>query len=607
VGRLGPEHVRASIAIAMGAVCSIWAWLDGGAHSSLALVSLAGIALSLGSLGVLTLQARLPPGKPAASERPQASSAVAASQRLTDQLLRSVGRDVHASASNTLAMAELLLDTKLNPRQRRYAQNIEASVRSLSRAVRETLEFAGTASGDYQVRREEFDLRRSVDETVQQFGRAAHEKDLELAARFDADVPSSALADPARFAQVLAQLLGNAIKFTDRGEVLVRVCNAASRDPGADGSASRQARIEVRDTGCGLASAERARVFDSFAEGGELMVRPHRGAGLGLAISKRLVEAMGGAIGCDSTPRVGSTFWFTISLTPADSPAGEPQRLPAMASLRRMLIVEPNRSARETLKEMVNGWAVECETCSSAYEAFGRIEDASSAAAPFDLLVIAERTSDLAGVDLVRALGTQPALRQMPVLLLTHTASPLSAAEISVATAAALTKPIAASQLRSAIVDLLGRSRSPAAATARTPPKTGSEYAQVPRALVVDDNEVNQFAVVELLGELGLASDVAHNGREAIEMVAREHYTIVFMDCEMPEMDGYEATRRIRASEVAPQRVPIVALTAHSAPEAQAEGLRAGMDEYMVKPVRQQMLEAVLARWASRERAREPV
>jgi CheY-like chemotaxis protein len=308
-----------------------------------------------------------------------------------------------------------------------------------------------------------------------------------------------------------------------------------------------------------------------------------------------VVEAMGGQIGLQSSPGAGSCFWFTLPVTNGAKPIS----LRPIALARRALVVDASRSAREVLKSQIERWQIDCDATGSAYDAFARLEAEARSAQPFDVVVMAERTSDLSGPELLRAIGAHPAARQVPIVLLTYKGSALGAAEIDSVASAQLTKPASPAALHRCITNVVERRMVSMPAARRSPEPRRSGRPEAPRALVVDDNEINQFAVVELLTELGFAPDVARNGREAVEMTARHKYAIVFMDCEMPEMDGYEATREIRRSLHAGSHVPIIALTAHNGPEERSKGLAAGMNEYMAKPVRQDALEATIVRWTS--------
>jgi CheY-like chemotaxis protein/HPt (histidine-containing phosphotransfer) domain-containing protein len=452
----------------------------------------------------------------------------------------------------------------------------------------------------------DFDLRAMVEEVVQLFAEAAQSKGLEIACLVYREVPPAVRADPVRLGQILTNLVGNAIKFTERGEVVVRVTLA---EPLADDAV---VRFEVADTGIGIPPAVRERLFESFSQADSSTTRRYGGTGLGLAISKQLATMMGGQIGVESEVGRGSTFWFTARLAPR--PAIAPVPASERVDLRslRVLVVDDNATNRAILRQQLGGWGMRGDAVDSGPRALEALRAAQTAGAPYDLVILDLQMPEMDGLAVVRAMKPWPELATTRVVLLTSIGFSAHAEEARrLGIAACLTKPVRQSHLYDTIANVMDAARPEAAAvgtatglagdrrpgTARLP---AVEDDARPRVLVVEDNPVNQKVAVHLLEARGCRVDVAGNGRAGLEAAARADYALVFMDCQMPELDGYEATAELRAREGARRHTPIIAMTAGAMTGEREKCLAVGMDDYVTKPVTGEVLDAVLERWLRR-------
>ena len=446
-----------------------------------------------------------------------------------------------------------------------------------------------------------------IEEVAELLGARAQSKGLELAVLIEPDVPELVNGDQVRLRQVLTNLVSNAIKFTERGEVLVRV--ACIEKTGE----STVLRFEVKDTGIGIAPSEIDRLFESFAQADASTTRTYGGTGLGLTISRQLVELMQGEIGAQSTPGEGSTFWFFVRFGAGAARPAEPQLRPSVAGLR-VLVVDDNATNREILESYLRCWGMQPQSAVSAADA---LELLRSATASPDLAILDFQMPQMDGVELARTIRSDPALDSMRLLLLSSVGMD-RAPEEAAGIALSLTKPVRRSHLLDSIVTVMGPDRTQAHSLggsdgheglnqpARDTPDEGTPATSTAGAqengrlsiLVAEDNAVNQTIVVLNLEKRGYRVHVAANGREAVDLLARTRCAAVLMDCQMPTMDGYEATAEIRRREGAERHTPIIAMTAHAMTADREKCLAAGMDDYLSKPLRGEALDAILARWA---------
>jgi CheY-like chemotaxis protein len=417
---------------------------------------------------------------------------------------------------------------------------------------------------------------------------SAFAKGIELAAFVEPDVPVALRGDPGRIRQVLTNLLGNAIKFTERGEVVVRVTVEATPS-----SEHVQLRFEVRDTGIGIAQANVARLFEAFTQADGSTTRKYGGTGLGLAISKRLVELMGGRIGVTSAPGEGSTFWFTARLRiQSHGVAESPSRTDLEG--RYVLVVDDNETNRIILRHQLAAWGVRTRLVSCGSDALVALQEAAATGCRFDVAIIDHQMPGMDGMALARAIRIRRDAAETRIIMMTSIGNPAPADQLAATGIdVCLTKPVKQARIRECLAQVLAAgshavSAAPVAGGATPAPVT------LGHVLVAEDNGVNQRVAQLHLRRLGYVVDVVGNGAEAVDAVGKVPYDVVLMDCQMPEMDGYEATRTIRSQG---RDIPIIAMTANALKGDRERCLEAGMDDYISKPVDMQQLRAVLARF----------
>jgi PAS domain S-box-containing protein len=510
--------------------------------------------------------------------------------RLKSEFVANMSHEIRTPLNGVVSMAELLLDTQLNGEQAQYAQVAMTSAEALMRVINDILDFSKIEAGKLEIVHEDFSVHAAVEDVAEIVGVRAAERGLALDVSVGPEVAPVINGDGNRVRQVLMNLLSNAVKFTSKGEVTVTVALA-------DGPASdERLRFEVADTGIGIDTEELAGLFEPFSQADATTTRRHGGTGLGLCISKQLVELMDGEIGCTSTPGVGSRFWFTLPYEPGLGQ--EADLLGDDLTGARVLVVDGDAADRDALRTMLASWAVRPDIAGDRATALRLLRAAAEAGRPFETALIAAHLPDADGLSLVREIGDVPALRSTRLIMVVS--SPVEAAAADAAGVdAQVAKPIRPSRLYNQLLTTLHRAGAgqPAIATTASAPEAGVLAGDGCQVLVVEDNEINQFAAIRLLRSFGLVVDVAANGRQAITMTGRTEYSAVFMDCQMPDVDGYTATRVIRRREGQTGRhTPIIALTAHALDGDREKCLAAGMDDYLSKPLRRQTIQDVLGR-----------
>jgi two-component system sensor histidine kinase/response regulator len=508
--------------------------------------------------------------------------------RLKSEFVANMSHEIRTPLNGVVSMAELLLDTPLNAEQSEYAQVAMTSAEALMRVINDILDFSKIEAGKLDIVREDFSLRAAVDDIAEIVGIKAAERGLALEVRIDNDVAPVVHGDGNRIRQVLMNLISNAVKFTSEGEVTVTVGLA-------DGPrGERQLAFEVSDTGIGIDAEQLAGLFEPFSQADATTTRRYGGTGLGLCISKQLVELMDGLIGAESEPGVGSRFWFTLPYVPAVGL--EADVLGRDLTGTRVLVVEGDARDRQAVESSLASWGISPDGATDDRSAVALLRRAAETGRPFEAAIITMDLPGMGGLELVQRIKAAPALRSTRLIMMVS--SPAEAMEADAAEVDGLVgKPVRSSRLYNQLLTALHKTRGgQPALTAATPAPAGASGAQDSvRVLVAEDNEVNQFAAIRLLRSFGFTVEVAANGREAITMTGRAEYAAVFMDCQMPDVDGYTATRVIRRREQQTGRhTPIIALTAHALDGDRERCLAAGMDHYLSKPLRRQTIEDVL-------------
>jgi signal transduction histidine kinase/two-component SAPR family response regulator len=525
------------------------------------------------------------------------------SARLKSEFMASMSHEIRTPMNAIIGTADLLAQTRLSPEQSEYIAIVRDSGEALLKIIDDILDFSKIEAGKLKLENRNFSLRTILETVTAMLSHKARPKGIEIVCIIDEKLPTLLRGDAGRLRQVLTNLVGNAVKFTDHGEVVI--CASLEKKD----KDHITVRIAVRDTGIGISQEAIQRLFQAFSQADSSTTRRYGGTGLGLAISKKFVELMNGQIGVDSVPGQGSTFWVIIPFSnQGSSIPTEPVFRIALQGLK-ILVVDDNDTSRKSVSEQIISAGMSAESAESGPHALECLRTAQAAGQPFQAAIIDLYMPDMSGISLAQSIRQDAQLKGIKLILMSALGNPIDANDIQAAqTDAFLSKPVRQTQLLESLSALVQTTTTSAPSSNGVKPDEPTPFepaieapdahiAAGVRVLLAEDNLFNQKIAFRQLQRLGCEPDVVASGKAALDAVSKKTYDLILMDCQMPGMDGYQATAEIRRREKAPQHMTVIAMTANALEGDREKCLSAGMDDYLPKPVKTEDLANVFKRW----------